>query len=111
MNRSDNIKEFLNENDNLIYSFFSGNLGEVVYIDTEQYLVYKHIGQLIPEKWSLIGKTKLSETEHIIISVTTITNNKHNYSFNPEEGDYVEDILHKILSYKESMDQISNYFL
>ena len=111
MNRSDNIKEFLNENDNLIYSFFSGNLGEVVYIGAEQYLVYKHIGQFIPEKWSLVGKTKSNGIEHIIISVTIITNNKHNYSFNPEEEEYVEDILHKILSYKESMDQISNYFL
>ena len=111
MDRSYNIEEFLNENDNLIYSFFNGNLGEAVYIGTEQYLVYKHIGQLIPEKWSLVGKTKFSETEHIIISVTTITSSKHNYSFNPEEEEYVEDILHKILSYKESIDQINNYFL
>jgi hypothetical protein len=111
MDRNNNIEEFLKENDSLIYSFFSGNLGEVVYIGKEQYLVYKHIGQLIPEKWSLVGKTKLNKIEHIIISVTTITNNEHNYSFNPEEEDYVEDILHKILSYKESMDQISNYFL
>jgi hypothetical protein len=110
MDRSNNIEEFLNENDNPIYSFFKGNLGETVYIGTEQYLVYRYVVQFISEKWSLIGKTRFNETEHIIISVT-ITNNEHNYSFNHEEKDYVEDILHKILSYKESIDQINNYFL
>lgn len=110
MDRSNNIEEFLNKNDSLIYSFFKDNLGETVYIGKDQYLVYRYIVQFISEKWSLIGKTKFSGTEHIIISIT-ITNNEHNYSFNPEEKDYVEDILHKILSYKESMDQINNYFL
>lgn len=110
MDKSNNIEEFLSKNDSLIYSFFKGNLDETVYIGVEQYLVYRYIVQFILEKWSLIGKTKFNKTEHIIISVT-ITNNEHNYSFNPEEEEYVEEILHKILSYKESMDQISNYFL
>lgn len=108
MDRSSNIEEFLNKNDSLIYSFFKDNLGETIYIGTEQYIIYKYI--VTSKKWSLIGKTKFKEKEHVIISVI-ITNNEHNYSFNPEEKDYVEEILHKILSYEESMDQISNYFL
>lgn len=111
MDRIDNIEELLNRNDSLIYSFFKDNLGEVVHIGGEHYLVYKHIGQLSPERWSLVGKTKINEIEHIIISVTTITDSKHNYSFDPEEEKYIKEILCKILLYKESMDQISNYFL
>jgi len=110
MNKNNNIEELINKNDSLIYSFFKDNLDETVYIGVEQYLVYKHIVHSIYEQWSLIGKTKLIQADHIIISVIS-KNNLHNYSFNPKEEEYVEDILHKILSYKDSMDQINNYFL
>lgn len=84
MDRIDNLEDFLKENDTLIYNFFKDNLGEVVHIGGEQYLVYEHIGQISPERRSLVGKTKINETKHIIISIT-ITNNEHNYSFNPKE--------------------------
>ena len=111
MDGNNNIKEFLNKNDILIYSFFKSNLGETVYIGIEQYLIYRYIAQFTSEKWYLIGKTKFDETKHIIIVVTTIiTNNKHNYSVDPEEEKYIKEIMCKILLYKKSMDQINNYF-
>lgn len=110
MDRNNNIKELITKNDSLIYSFFKDNLYKNVYFDEKYYYIYKHIVQFTTEQWSLIGKTKFNETEHIIISII-ITNNLHNYSINPKEEAYVEDILHKIISYKYSMDQINNYFL